>query len=76
MELIDVIDIHKSNDKNKRFQYNFLFVVNYKIEDYVLQKEEVAEVKYFTIEELKAEIESQKAIFELQQQEKKQNAKE
>lgn len=29
-----------------------------------------------TEEELKAEIESQKAIFELQQQEKKQNAKE
>ena len=51
-EQIKVIDIHKSNDKNKRFQYNFLFVVNYKIEDYVLQKEEVAEVKYFTIEEL------------------------
>lgn len=51
-EQIKVIDIHKSNDKNKRFAYNFIFVVNYKIEDYVLQKEEVAEVKYFTIEEL------------------------
>lgn len=52
MELIDVIDIHKSNEKNKRFAYNFLFVVDYKIDDYMLQKEEVAEVKYVTIEEM------------------------
>lgn len=51
-EQIKVIDIHKSNDKNKRFSYNFIFVVNYKIEDYILQKEEVAEVKYVTIEEM------------------------
>ena len=52
-EQIKVIDIHKSNDENKRFAYNFLFVVNYKINDYTLQKEEVSEVKYYTIEELK-----------------------
>ena len=51
-EQINVIDIHKTSNKNKCFAYNFLFVVNYKIGDYVLQKEEVAEVKYFTIEEL------------------------
>lgn len=51
-EQIKVIDIHKSNDKNKRFSYNFIFVVNYKIEDYILQKEEVVEVKYVTIEEM------------------------
>ena len=52
-EQIKVIDIHKSNDQNKRFAYNFLFVVNYKINDYTLQKEEVSEVEYYTIEELK-----------------------
>ena len=52
MELIDVIDIHKSNEKNIRFAYNFIFVVDYKIDDYILQKEEVAEVKYVTIEEM------------------------
>ena len=34
-EQIRVIDIHKSNEKNKRFAYNFLFVVDYKLE-YVL----------------------------------------
>ena len=49
---IKVVDIHKSNDKNRRFAYNFIFVVNYKIKDYILQKEEVAEVKYVTIEDM------------------------
>lgn len=49
---IKIIDIHKSNDKNKRFAYNFIFIVNHKIDDYTLQKEEVAEVKYVTIEEI------------------------
>ena len=49
---IKVNDVHKSNDKNKRFAYNFIFVVNYKIDDYILQKEEVAEVKYVTIEDM------------------------
>ena len=48
-EQIKIVDIYKSNDKNKRFGYNFIFVVNYKIKDYILQKEEVAEVKYVTI---------------------------
>lgn len=51
-EQIKVIDIYKSDDKNKRFGYNFIFVVNYKTEDYILQKEEVAEVKYLTIEDM------------------------
>ena len=51
-EQIKVVDIYKSNDKNKRFGYNFIFVVNYKIKYYILQKEEVAEVKYVTIEDM------------------------
>lgn len=51
-EQIKVLDIHKSDDKNRRFAYNFIFIVNYKIEDYVLQKEEVEEVRYFTIEDM------------------------
>ena len=33
-EQIKVVDIYKSNDKNKRFGYNFIFVVNYKIKLY------------------------------------------
>ena len=52
IEETTILDVHKSNDKNRRFAYNFLFVLNYKIQDFTLQKEEVAEVKYFTIEEL------------------------
>ncbi|MEI3401332.1 MAG: NUDIX domain-containing protein [Clostridia bacterium] len=51
-EQIKVIDVHKSNDANRRFAYNFIFVVNYKINDYKLQKEEVSEVKYVTIKEM------------------------
>ena len=46
---IKVLNIQKGD---KVFFYNFIFVVNYKIEDYKLQKEEVEEVRYFTIEEI------------------------
>lgn len=49
---LKLYDIHKSNDKSKRFSYNFIFNVNYKIDEYVLQKEEVADVKYVTIEDM------------------------
>lgn len=44
--------IVKSDEVNKRFAYSYLFIVDYKVEDYILQEDEVAEVKYFTIEEL------------------------
>ena len=53
-EQIKVLEIHKSDDENKRFVYDFIFIVDYKIEDYILQKEEVAEVKYVTIEEMES----------------------
>ena len=49
---IKVIGVYKKDGKNKRFAYNFIFIVNYKIDDYTLQKEEVADVKYVTIEEI------------------------
>lgn len=51
-EQIKVIDIHKSSNETRRFAYNFIFVVNYKINDFILQKDEVAKVKYLTIEEM------------------------
>ncbi len=51
-EQINVAEIRKSDDKNRRFLYNFVFVVNYKIEDYILQEDEVAEIKYVTIEDI------------------------
>lgn len=50
-EQIKVIDIYK-NENVKAFCYNFIFVVDCKIEDYILQKEEVADIKYVTIEDM------------------------
>jgi len=49
---IKVVDIHKSDYKSKRFAYNFIFVVNHKIDDYILQEDEVSEVKYVSIEKI------------------------
>lgn len=46
------MDIYKSNSSSKSFIYNFLFIVNYEIDDYILQKDEVAEVKYVEIEDI------------------------
>lgn len=51
-EQIKVMDIYKSNSSSKSFIYNFLFIVNYEIDDYILQKDEVAEVKYVEIEDI------------------------
>ncbi|MBR3117172.1 MAG: NUDIX domain-containing protein [Bacilli bacterium] len=45
--------VYKSKDPSKNFYvYNFIFISNLKEEEYVLQKEEVEQVKYFDIEEL------------------------
>lgn len=50
---VKVLGIEKSPDpNNKYFLYSFLFTVDYKIEEYTLQKEEVSAVKYITIEEM------------------------
>ena len=49
---LKVVEIYKGDENGKRFAYNFIFVVNYNIEDYKLQKEEVAEVKYVKIEDI------------------------
>lgn len=50
---IELLTIKKSEDlKNKYFAYDFFARVNYLVEDYTLQKEEVSEVKYMTIEEI------------------------
>ena len=49
---VKVVNIKKCNNKNRRFAYNFIFVVNHKIKEYILQEEEVSAVKYVTIEEM------------------------
>lgn len=59
---IKCIDIFKDT-KGKRFCYDYIFKVNYKIDEYKIQKEEVAEVKYFTIDELKEQEEKNNTDF-------------
>ena len=51
---LKVVEIYKGDENRKRFAYNFIFVVDYNIENYKLQKEEVAEVKYVKIEDIEA----------------------
>ena len=56
-EQIKPITIRKSKDPiNKYFTYEFVFTVDYDISEYTLQKEEVAEVKYVTIEKIEEEV--------------------
>lgn len=48
------IDIWKSNTAdNKCFAYNYIFFVDFKEEEFNIQKEELDEVKYYTIEQIK-----------------------
>lgn len=52
-EQITSSNITGVKDSEKRlFKYNYIFCVSYKIDDCILQKEEVDEVKYVTIEDL------------------------
>lgn len=41
-----------SVEGNKNFTYSYFARVNYKLEDYTIQKEEVSDLKYMTIEEM------------------------
>lgn len=52
-ELLSIEKYNKNDNNNHHFTYNFFTRVNYKIEDYTINKEEVSDVKYFTIEEMK-----------------------
>lgn len=46
-------EIFKSNDSSDPyFTYNYVFITDKKEEEFILQKEEVERVKYYTIEEL------------------------
>lgn len=46
-------------DKNKCFSYTYLIVTDKKIDEMIMQEDEVSELKYITIEELEKRIESQ-----------------
>lgn len=61
---IEFIKEFKNNtESNKSFNYNYFVRVNYRIEEYIIQKEELSEVRYFTIEEIeKAKLENDKSF--------------
>ena len=44
--------IPSTNQTTRNFIYHYFAKVNYKIEDYIMQKEEVNDLKYITIEEM------------------------
>lgn len=51
---LEFIDIYVNNDEgNKHFKYIYFARTNMKIEDMIMQEEEVSELKYITIPELK-----------------------
>ena len=50
---IEFINIKKQpKGKGNHFTYSYFTEVDYKIEDYTMQKEEVSDLKYITIEEM------------------------
>lgn len=48
---------------NRHFIYSYFAVVDYKIEDYIKQEEEVSDLKYITIEEMEKAYENKDANF-------------
>ena len=51
-KLISVEKTEKDDNSNHHFTYSFFTTVNYKIEDYTMQKEEVSDLKYMSLEEM------------------------
>lgn len=50
---IELINVKKQpKGKGNNFTYSYFAYVNYKMEDYTMQKEEVSDLKYMTIEEM------------------------
>lgn len=49
---VKMIDLFKSEKKEKYFSYGYIIFTDLKENEFVLQKEEVDSVKYFTIEQL------------------------
>ena len=50
-ELID-IEKNKFDEHNHHFTYNYFVLVDYNIEEYTMQPEEVSDLKYISIEEI------------------------
>ncbi len=58
-ELISIEKSEKQDNSNHHFTYSFFTKVNYNIEDYSMQKEEVADLKYMTLEEMQEKRDNQ-----------------
>lgn len=58
-ELISIEKSTKDDNSNHNYTYSFFTKVNYKIEDYSMQKEEVADLKYMTLEEMQEKRDNQ-----------------
>ena len=53
IQKFELINIEKyEGEKSKHFAHNYFVFVNYKINEYTMQKEEVADLKYISIEEM------------------------
>ena len=53
IDQIELINIQKQpREKGRHFTYSYFTFVNYKLEDYTMQIEEVSDLKYMTIEEM------------------------
>lgn len=52
-ELISIDKYIKENDNNHHFTYNYFTIVDYELEDYTIQKEELSDLKYMSLEEMK-----------------------
>lgn len=58
LEKFELLGIEKdesasTNKVNRQFIYSYFAFVDYKLEDYTMQKEEVSDLKYMTLEEMK-----------------------
>lgn len=63
-EKLELIMIEKNESlTNKRFSYRFFVFVDKSISDFILQEDEVADVKYITLEELKEIVKNQDPNF-------------
>ena len=57
IDTFELMGIEKQpSSKSNHFTYSYFVIVNYKIEEYTMQKEEVSDLKYMSIEEIEEAI--------------------
>lgn len=61
---LEFTSVYKNNDTKKRgFCYEYIVIVDKTIDEYRIQKEELSEVKYFTIEEIEQRVKEKDMSF-------------